>query len=350
MRVESLSSALETEYRDFLLRDSRNLIYASLEFRDFLVRAVGGVPTYLLALEDSGQIAGVLPYFELEAPGIGTVINSLPWYGSHGGCLVAGPAFAEARRLLLERYRSATEAPGIVSATLILSPHEEEFVTDYKEILHHSVEDNRIGQMTPLPPDSATVEAELESILLQKTRNLVRKARKQGFVLRESDDYDAWKFLFDTHVENLQAIGGKSKPWAHFVAMREALPGSARRLFLAELDGVPVAAVLMFYFNRTVEYVTPVIKHEYRSMQPLSFLIWNAMLEAIRAGYRWWNWGGTWVTQTSLHHFKAGWGALDCPYRYCIVVSESGLSALRRDRHQMATAFPFYYVFPFDQL
>lgn len=350
MQVEKLSPALEQQYREFVQSDPCNLIYSSLEYRDFLVRAVGGKPTYLMALEDSGRVAGVLPYFELEAPGIGTVINSLPWYGSHGGCLVGGSAASQARRLLLETYRSQVEAANVVTATLTLSPQEEERAADYKAVLRHSVEDNRIGQMTPLPVQSDAVESELEAILLQKTRNLVRKARKQGFVLRERDDDDAWRFLFDTHVENLSAIGGRSKPWAHFVAMREALPERSRRLLLAELDGEPVAAVLLLYFNRTVEYVTPVIKHEYRSMQPLSFLIWNAMLDAVREGYRWWNWGGTWITQTSLHHFKAGWGAIDCPYRYCVVASESGLAALRHDRQRVADAFPFYYVYPFDQL
>ena len=87
----------------------------------------------------------------------------------------------------------------------------------------------------------------------------------------------------------MAGIGGTAKPWAHFEAIRDAIPASARRLYIARLNGQPVAALLLLYFNRTVEYITPVIKHEYRSAQPLSFLIWHAMQDAIAEGFRWWN-------------------------------------------------------------
>lgn len=350
IRVEPLSPRKEAEYGEFLLRDPRSLLYASAEYRDFLARAVGGTATYLLALDDQDQIIGALPYFCLESPGYGTVINSLPWYGSHGGCIVSGSRAGEARRALLKQYRMAVDAPDVLSATLILAPGEEAALAEYRDILAPPIEDRRVGQMTPLPIDSCQVEAKLESVLLQKTRNLARKSLKQGFVLREVDDDGAWRFLFETHVENMEAIGGKHKPWSHFLAMRETLPANARRLLVAELDGQPVAALLLVYFNRTVEYVTPVIKHDYRSRQPLSFLIWHGMIEAIRAGYLWWNWGGTWVTQVSLHHFKAGWGAVDFPYTYLINSSPAGRSVLSANRARLGELFPFFYAYPYDKL
>ncbi len=350
IKVEPLSPRKEAEYGEFLLRDPRSLLYASVEYRDFLARAVGGSATYLLALNEQEQIIGTLPYFCLESPGYGKVINSLPWYGSHGGCIVAGPRASEARRALLKQYRMAVDAPDVLSATLILAPSEEDALAEYRDILTPSIEDRRVGQMTPLPANSCQVEAQLESVLLQKTRNLARKSLKQGFVLRECDDDGTWRFLFETHVENMQAIGGKHKPWPHFLAMRETLPANSRRLLVAELDGLPVAALLLLYFNRTVEYVTPVIKHDYRSRQPLSFLIWHGMVDAIRAGYLWWNWGGTWVTQISLHHFKAGWGAVDFPYTYLINSAPPGGAVLSANRSRLGELFPFFYTYPYDKL
>jgi len=349
MRVIVLSSDLEAKYRAFLLRDSRSLIYASPEFRDFLVRAVGGEPTHLLALDEQDQIVGALGYFRYKAQGIGTVINSLPWYGSHGGCVVSG-ATGEARAALLTRYRQAIEAPDVLSATLILTPDEEPSLDEYRKGLVPSVEDGRIGQLTPLPPVTDDLETRLEFVFHQKTRNLVRKSLKQGFVLQVRDDEVAWRFLFETHVENMLAIGGKPKPWEHFVAMREVLPAGSRRILVAEFEGKPVAALLLLYFNRTVEYVTPVIKHDYRSRQPLSFLIWHGMVDAVRCGYAWWNWGGTWVTQTSLHHFKAGWGAVDHPYTYLVCSSPAGRAMLAANRARLGDLFPYYYTYPYDRL
>lgn len=346
MRVELLGPDHEVKYREFLLRDPRSLIYACIEYRDFLSHAVGGEPTYLIAFDGGGQIAGTLAYFRLEAPGVGTVINSLPWYGSHGGCVASGACANEARRALLDHYRRATEEEDVLSATLVLTPDEEAFVGDYRRILSPCVEDRRIGQLSELPAQSENMELRI----LQKTRNLVRKSLKQNFVLQVRDDDEAWRFLYETHVENMQAIGGIPKPWAHFVAMRAALPEKFRKLLVAVLAGVPVAALLLLYFNRTVEYVTPVIKHEFRNRQPLSFLIWHGMLDAIRAGYARWNWGGTWITQTSLHHFKAGWGAIDRPYTYLVTSSSTGRSILAANRSRLGELFPFYYTYPYDRL
>lgn len=350
MRVVVFSSDLEEKYRSFLFRHPRSLIYASPEFRDFLVRAVGGDSTLLLALDGQDQIVGALGYFRYEAHGIGTVINSLPWYGSHGGCVVAGVHADEARKSLLACYRQASESPNVLSATLILSPDENAFLDQYRKVLAPAVEDRRIGQLTALPADGDALEARLELVFHQKTRNLVRKSLKQRFVLQLCDDEMGWCFLFETHLENMLAIGGKPKRWEHFVALRESLPAGSRRILVAEFEGKPVAALLLLYFNRTVEYVTPVIKQDYRAMQPLSFLIWHGMLDAVRAGYFWWNWGGTWVSQTSLHHFKAGWGAVDQPYTYLINSSDKGRSTLAVNREALGDLFPYYYTYPYDKL
>lgn len=346
IRVETLAAVTESQYQAFLLADPSSLIYASLKFRDFLVRAVGGTPTIHLALDDNDHIIGSLGYFQFDLPDIGTVINSLPWYGSHGGCIVRGNLASEARRDLLARYREAASAPDVLSATIVLTPDEERAKEDYLQMLKPDALDHRIGQFTELP----VAGDDLEYRILQKTRNLVRKALRQPFVHNIEDDKAAWQFLYQTHAENMAGIGGKAKPLAHFKAMRDEIPASARRLYIGRLQGEPVAGLLLLYFNRTVEYITPVIKHEHRSAQPLSFLIWHAMQDAITEGYRWWNWGGTWTTQKSLHHFKAGWGAADRPYTYLISSSERGRSVLAANKERLNELFPYYYTYPYERL
>jgi hypothetical protein len=348
IRVELLSRELEDRYRNFLAEDPQALVYASLEFRDFLSLAVGGTATYLVALDDLDRLVGVLPFFSFEAPEVGTVINSLPWYGSHGGCTVAGPSSRQARRALLEGFVSHVGSARAISATIVLSPVEQSELQEYDSVLKPTAYDSRIGQMTRLP-EGASVQ-ELEGTLTQKTRNLVRKSLKQSFALHYEDDDASWRFLWETHAENMIAIGAAPKPWAHFCALRSAIPSRCRRLLVARHGGVPVAGLLLLYFNRTVEYVTPVIKREYRSLQPLSFLIWNGMLDAMKFGYKWWNWGGTWVNQHSLHHFKAGWGAADMPYTYLVKSSSEGRKKLMQHKQALGARFPYYYTYPYSAL
>lgn len=344
------SSAAETaELEAWLAHASDALLYAGQEFLHFLAASCGGVPTTLIARR-GGRIAGAFRYLRKTVPGVGTIINSLPWYGSHGACLLGTEPDPRVRRALLEAFRLRIEAADVISATVILTPAEEPYRQEYVDVLLPRLLDPRNGQITALPPDGPSLQHDLEFCFAQKTRNLARKACKQGFEELVSDDDWAWQFLHEVHVENMAAVGGKAKPREHFEAFRTHISPNRRRLSVAMLDGQPTAAMLLAGFNDTIEYITPVIKVEHRSRQPLSFLIMQGMLDAVRSGYRHWNWGGTWHSQHSLHHFKAGWGAADRPYTYIVCAPAAGLATLRSDAAAVAAAFPFYYIYPFDRL
>jgi hypothetical protein len=349
IQVISLDVSREAAYSEFVSRQESALIYSTLEYRDFLCNAVDGNAEYLVAVDDDG-IAGVMPLFRLSHSEYGSVVNSLPWYGSHGSCLVEkGERGQVARTALLEAYRGVV-ASSALSSTIVLSPFEQQHLDTYLSIAPPTVTDRRTGQMTPLPlpgPDQAVA---LEKTILQKTRNLVRKSLRQNFSLEIDDTDSGWRFLYETHVENLAAIGGRAKPREHFEALRRSLPRQWQRLYTARQEGTPVAALLVLDFNRTTEYFTPVVKHEYRPLQPLSFLIWHAMLHSIEKRMKWWNWGGTWPTQRSLYHFKAGWGAVDFPYSYLIQASPEAVSLLKRELSALERAYRNYYLYPYSLL
>jgi Acetyltransferase (GNAT) domain len=349
IEVVELTASLEQAYAAFLQENERTLLYGTVEFRTFLQQILNATPRYLLAMEDA-RIVGALPSFIATNTEGRCVLNSLPWYGSHGGCILSPMRDVGARTALLRAYLDLVRAPRVAFASLILPPDESPHLDDYVTLLKPDATDGRIGQITELPLDGPDLETRLDAVLAQKTRNLARKARKQGFTFDVGDDEAGWQFLYDTHLENMAQIGGQAKPWTHFAALRETIPASWRHLTIARLDGEPVAAMLLLRFNRTVEYITPTIRHAFRSLQPLSFLIWHAMLEAVRDGFRWWNWGGTWATQHSLHHFKAGWGAKDHPYHYLIHAAPDAIHALRQNRESVAAAFPYFFVYPYHLL
>jgi len=347
IQIELLTPAREAAYRRFLAANPRALIYASLAFRDFLRAVAGGAPRYLLALR-AGEVVGVLPYFCAEHPEHGVLFNSLPWYGSYGACTLADEADDAARRALLQGYAEALDRPDLLAATLILDPWENRHLDLYAAALRPRYTDRRIGQVKTLPEAGADLDDRLLYSFRKKTRNLVRKALKQGFALEVTDAEWAWRFLHTTHTENIAALGGRAKPWAHFEAMRAHIPAAWRQIYVARLEGEAVAALLLLYYHQTVEYITPVIKHAYRPRQPLSFLIFHAMRGAVEAGYRRWNWGGTWLSQKSLHRFKAGWGADDYPYTY--LVNTGAEATIRAHLQDLQAHFAYYYIFPYSQL
>lgn len=329
-------------YARFVGQRSDAMLYHGIKFRDFLIDLLGVRPVYRTAINAAGEVVGAMPVMAVEGPQ-GTVLNSLPFFGSNGGVLAATP---EAANSLIGDFNAMASEPGVAAATLIANPLD---AANYSALVH-DLTDSRIGQFTPLPADASDpddIEAGLMALYHQKTRNMVRKAMK--CVTRVQIDNDGFDFLRRVHIENMSVLGGVPKPDAFFnLIPKHFEPGIDFDLFVGEVDGESAAALLVFYFNETAEYYTPVVLAAARNSQALSLLIHRAMMKAIGHGCRWWNWGGTWSTQQGVYQFKSRWGTQDKPYTYYIRLANRELLNSRRE--DLMREYPFTYVVPFDAL
>ena len=335
--LEPLADGSSGDYDAFLSELDGSLLYYSIAYRSFLQDLLGCKPRYWMARED-GRVTGILPVMESDGP-FGRVLNSLPYYGSNGGVLARSPAAAQA---LWRQFDALASADGVVAATIVGNP----LLPDGPPPVQYDLVDERIGQFTALSGEGdpgAAVFAAIDG----STRRNVRKAQKSGVVVEV--DNTAIAFLETVHRQNMSEIGGRAKSPRffetfprHFQAERDY------RIYVARLDGQPVAALLVFYFNRTVEYFTPVTVSAHRNSQPMALIVYQAMIDAAGRGFTRWNWGGTWLTQDGVYRFKRKWGAEDHRYRYFIKVNDTTL--LSRARDELLDAYPDVYVVPFDQL
>lgn len=334
--VIGLTSSLDEEYERYVSEHEAGLLYYSSAYRRLLEGTVRGESCYLVARRH-GRICGVMPVFRQAGP-YGTVVNALPYFGSHGAP-IADDAAAETA--LLQAFGELASSSDVASATVIGNPMSPPRTRPTFDVV-----DERIGQLTPI--DFADDHGErLMEAYHSKTRNMIRKAEKEG-VLVERDD-DAFEFLLEVHRENMAAKGGLPKENAFFERLASCFSaGSGYRIYTASIDGERVAALLLLYYNGVVEYFTPVIRVEHRSSQPLSLIIFEAMADAAQRGYRLWNWGGTWPSQESLHRFKKRWGTVDRPYTYYVRVNNPTLREATPD--ELLAAYPDAYVLPFSQL
>ena len=297
------------------------------------------------------RIVGVMPTFVMPGTS-GSLVNSLPFYGSHGG-LVLDDAHAEvARGLLLQAFQQLCEDHDAITGTVVLNPLDESASAIREEFVHH-FEDVRTGQLTPLGSciNAEDPEAAVMNLLHGKTRNALRKGLKCEFEARKDHQEDAMASLHELHQANMESIGGQAKPLAFFELVESTFQyGQDYEVYRAERNGKVAAAMLVFYFNQTVEYFTPAIREEDRSDQPLSVLILQAMIDAAERRMQWWNWGGTWASQEGVHRFKSRWGAVDREYHYLIHsrVSRDELLAM----HEAGTfaEYPYFYAFPYSIL
>jgi hypothetical protein len=346
VEVKLFTADYAERYQQFLYSIEQSLLYASYKYICLLEKLLKVTHCTLMAVDNNDNILGVLPAMMMQNKQYGNVLNSLPYYGSHGG-IISRDDDESVKKCLLNAFYDYAYKNNCISSTIITSPFDANFDFYQKNALYNFT-DYRIGQITTLPINSFDSSESLMAMYHQKTRNMVRKAQKQEIEVSNEISDSMLEFLINTHIDNMQVIGGKAKERQFFELIYHSFEKKYDyQLFIAKKDGVPIAGLLNLYFNKTVEYFTPVIIEEYRSLQPLSLIVYYAMQDAINAGYKWWNWGGTWPSQTGVYDFKKRWGTTDNNYYY---FTQCNKSLLTCSPHELMTEFPNFYVVPFSNL
>ena len=178
------------------------------------------------------------------------------------------------------------------------------------------------------------------------SRRNIRKSEK--FKINIYIDINKIRDLYELHKVDISKKKGVFKPLKFFMNLIEIIPPENIKLYVAYIDGKFAAGLLLLYYNKTVEYITPVINEEYKSYQVLSKIIFEAMVDASIKGFKIWNWGGTWIEQESVHRFKKRWGSKQLTYSYLTTVNKKKLLNYKRDF--ILKKYPFSYVLPFDKL
>lgn len=325
-------------YDNFLCKLECGWFYYSFKYKIFLEKLLNARSEYWIA-EENNEIVGVLPLMFLDGK-FGRVFNSLPFYGSNGGILTEREDVYE---MLLEKYRSVISNDGTAASNYISNP----LLKPTDANIPFDIIDERIAQLTPINY-TENVEESLMNSFHYKVRNTIRKANKEITSIKIVND--SFEFLEQTHIENMAAIGGKAKSSDFFKLIPNVFEADKDyRIYVAFNDkNEMMAAMLLFYFNNTVEYFTPVIKQEFRNSQPLTALIFKAMMDAASRGFKWWNWGATWKSQDGVYLFKSRWNTKDILYKYYIFIKNKAI--FKSTKEELLREYSNFYVIPFSSL
>lgn len=348
-KILDLKIINQKEYLEFLLRNKNSLFYQHPRFHSLLEEHLKAKVFYFVWLE-GGSIIATFPFFIKHNKNFGNVINSIPYYGSNGS-FVFELELSESDRTkirfdFLQRFEKFANEQNVVCSTIITSPFQLEDTVFFEKEYKFTHLDERVGQVTTFPKNSNEIDNQLLSTFENPRPRNIRKAIKSGVKVEKKHDINALRFLFEVHKANIESIGGKPKEWQFFELIPSFFNKNDFAIYIAYIEDKPISALLIFYFNKTVEYYTPATIHEFRNLQPSALLIFQAMKEAITLGYQNWNWGGTWFTQKGVYDFKKKWGAKDFNYKYFINVRNAELLAYH-DKKQLIESFPYFYLFPY---
>lgn len=287
----AMSSNMIIDCKNLLESSNNRLMHYPPEFHKFLEWALPDAEIKVLDTYKDGYLAGIFPLAIIRDPNYGIAVNSLPFFGSHGGP-IASDDFSRGK--LLEKFFDLVHILAPTFVTIIENPFdplEEELLSRYGL----EVVDDRIGQFTPLPTSIAAFHV--------KTRNAIRKGQRLEQIIEQRDDHAAWDWMQRVHERSIRAMGGIPKSMAVFNALRESF-GENAQLWVGSLSDKLISGVLVIRYQDTIEYFTPVFEEEFRDTQALSATIFEIMQKSSESGASLWNWGGTWRSQEGVYRFK----------------------------------------------
>lgn len=348
--IEKLSQFNLADYDKLILESEYSMFTHSLKFRNYLQDLCPeSQENYLLARVDN-EVVAALPMF-VQEDDEGAVLNSLPFFGSHGGIIWRHSFNEDVEAGLATEIRKLQRTTRAKSLTIIESPLHTEVTLGSRVNQTHS--DTRVAQISHLP--RVAVGESTQDVIMRhlpsKVRNTIRKALRYEPLILEGEGEELMRVLFEMHHSEMCSRSRRGKDWSAFRSITQSFDyGEDYRIYLAREGSEWTAALLVFFFKDFVEYFTPVIDEKFRSQEPLTALIFRAMVDAIgeRRSTRW-NWGGTWKSQEGVYRFKKRWGAQDYPYRY--LVSWSG--DVPPTIQQISTwidRYPNFYYFPYDAI
>jgi hypothetical protein len=344
VKIELLNDSHDPECIAFLdqLGESNPSIlgYHYPIYRDMFCHIGVGTPFYWGARVGS-QLVGLLPGF-LRKADCGLSYCSLPFFGPNAGVICASDEGSG-------RIHSA-----LLAAVLDYMGSQPDALTAsfYTPFLF-----DRYEFYAELMPKAIVVQKRTQYLRLQnstsgsKIRYDVSKAERQGVTVSTELSVERIETLYEIYGQNCLDYGIPLKPKAaiEFLLTRGIQSGRVR-CYLSFHEAALVAGLVIILGPRTVSYYLPCASVRGRSLQAGTLLIDWAMNEARRRGFQFWNWESSPSRDSGVYRFKSKWGSLEGKYRIYIR-SFASIEKLREiGAAGLSVHFPFFFVYPFDQM
>ncbi len=342
MRVREIDLAGYEE----VVESAQSTVYHDPAFLSVLRDVLEDSRLVLLGLFEGERLGGAIPCF-IKKTDLGSVLNSLPFHGSNGGCLLASgrsrSAEPEGRRALLRAVVDLAKENDCLSSTIISSPLDSDDGY-YRALFQPNSVLDRVAQILELPES----ERALMETFGKKCRNSIRRAIADGVKVTWDATMDSLHEVDLGQQAIMKALNASPRPTSFFEAVaRRFKAGDGYRVYRASLGDSTVGLLLALYHKgRSVEYQVPVVYPENRRHSPMNLIVFQAASDAIRAGYKEFSFGGTRPGQIELHRFKESFGAADHPYHYFVKAHQDLKETLALGEQEMSSKFRWFFVAP----
>lgn len=287
--VEITSQVKEEEWKEFLSNCNSATIYHTPEWKKFLEDTFHYKPYYFFAKNESGEIVGFLPMFQIKSRLTGNRLCSVPF--AH----ICGPVGNE--NLLGD----------LVSSSFNLF---NDLKLDSFEI-RESIKFDGFHQknsfsthILELPPEIKAVWQRLDK---GSVRWAIKKSENSGISVSKAENIEDLKKFYELNCVTKKELGVPCHPWKFFKNLFDLLRNNLS-LYVARFNNEIIAGGIMEYYKDTVLYGYGAADPKYLGLYPYNAFLWKAIEDACITGYKYFDFGRTSYDNSGLINFKKRWG------------------------------------------
>jgi len=341
MKVEIEENFEINEYDEYL-NSLSNTPFTLSRNHLLLLQDILKSKTIFVTAKENQSLIGTIPFFVKKGTH-GIVVNSLPFFGSHGGVVSSNN---QIMKKMIQKFNEYNNENDVLSSIIISNPfsNNEEIYQKHFNFVHH---EKRFTQCSILNNETKDT---LWDKLEKRVRWTVKKCLKNSVSventeinqLTSSEFYEMYKI-------GILAKKGRLKPKNFFELVKHHFTYKEDYdIYVAKLNSKPIAYLLIFFNKPYAEYYMPAFDNNLSNINGTSILIWKSIIDSIDRKFSYYNFGGTLANQKSLYLFKRGWNSKDFFYHYYIQADLERLKSI--DTTNILTEYENFYVFPFSSL
>ena len=285
----------------------------------------------------------------------GNVVNSCPFYGSHGGFFSDNKFVKpDCEKVSLNELVAWLTQDDISSFTIIENPYcsNEEALKNIeliKMLKKNNVKNYELIKRYSYLKWMEDIKdsKELMDSYHTKTRNCVRKYLKSGAIIKNyNTNSNSFKNIISwiamEHTKGIKVKNGLAKPLSYFESLRDNYQFDRFEVRVSYLDDKPIGGLLTFKIGNQIEYWTPVVTDLGKKVNSMYGLIHDTLHEIMSKKNSFLNFGGSWVSQNDLKRFKERFGSEVREYNYHCFVSSDTIK--QKESNELLNAYPFFFI------
>jgi CelD/BcsL family acetyltransferase involved in cellulose biosynthesis len=303
LRVVRINPQLDPRWEALVTQVPTGLIFHHPAWLEVIEEAFGYKPFHLACEDANGQLRGILPLFAMQGLFTGRRFSSLP------RTPVAGPL----------AYDDQAKA-ALLRAAIQLT--REEVGTQFQLKMLTNELDGLVDDLVGVPWRSSYVlelPEKPELLRFGNSRNhaqlkrAVNKAVRQGVHISVAEKEQELREWYQLYLETMRLVFVPPRPYRFFEIVWRQLsaPGMMRLLLAKHYEAGKariIGGLLLLMFGKTVFYSFSGWRREDQALRPNNALHWQAIHDACRESFQYYDFGEVTQNNHGLAEFKSKWG------------------------------------------